>query len=133
MNTFSIAVSKRLREIGVEDPDAQFYWSNIESANWELVSREILCERVEGGDGWTYLEEGTHRGNVFPAYTLHDIFRLMPKIGEKMGWGFALECEYTPSEVAYQILDSFLSGDYPACEIKLLELLCTHVEKQKEA
>ena len=89
MNTFSIAVSKRLREIGCEKPKVN-----------EIV--EIFEVNSE----------------IFPSYTLHDIFRLMPKIGEILS--------FNEIEKTCEIADVFLWGDYPEAEKVLLDLLKEH-------
>jgi len=92
MNTFSIAVSKRLFEL------------------W-------IVEKQEG---------------ILQLYTLHDIFRLMPKIGEKMGWkntGNRRDgvCgEPTVHDYSSAIYDAFMLGDYPESEKVLLDLLKEH-------
>lgn len=143
MNTFSIAVSKRLREIGVEEKTGLYFrwWhSPIEDYRTPTLINETQLKDLSDPI-------------LIPAYRLDDILRLMPKIGEKMEFGdigstFSYvwnetmsrepdsedECIFEnhkenrpPCEVySHHLLDVFLSGDYPEAEKVLLDLLKEH-------
>jgi hypothetical protein len=105
MNTFSIAISKMLRQIGVEEETEQFIPAQV--INGKYIGVEYL-------------------------YRLDDVIRLMPKIGEKMGWkntGNRRDgvCgEPTVHDYSSAIYDAFMLGDYPESEKVLLDLLKEH-------
>jgi hypothetical protein len=126
MNTFSIAVSKRLREIGVEEKTGLYFrW-------WHSPIEEYRTPTLVNETQLKDLSDPI----LIPAYRLDDIFRLMPKIGEKMGWNnrtntcipydWFIDRGESIEYVGRALLDAFLSGDYPACETVLLDLLKEH-------
>lgn len=148
MNTFSIAVSKRLMEIGVEDNSTQGVFVKYKPTHeWHYWVREVWY--IGGG-----VEKGKKlveyaQAEYFSAYTLHDILRLMPKIGEKMGWGYrengggqlrieakdpkerkeiAREWGIKSDTTVYteKFVKAFMRGDYPEAEKVLLDLLKEH-------
>lgn len=113
-NTFSIAVSKALKKIGVEE------WT---------------------GERFSTLDDcGMETEPMLPKYTLHDILRLMPKIGGKMGWDEGkLEDEsfgwsgnpalWMWQHQSHRLLDAFLEGDYEKAEQYLMSIITKDHEK----
>lgn len=147
-NHFTIAVSKRLREMGVEG-ETEFYWKYTNGTLEKYSGISIETELLSGKQP-IFKTLGTWQ--TIPAYTFYDVIRLMPKIGETLELGdvgatYSYVWEETmsiepdaeekcvfeshkenrqPHEVySHALLDAFLEGDYPPCEKKLLELLET--------
>jgi hypothetical protein len=76
--TISLPLAKRLYEKGVTK-ESVFYYSKIQRPDWEVVPKEKLMAVVDIEQGaWTFLEEGLHRGDVLPAYTLQELLEVMP-------------------------------------------------------
>ena len=69
MKHTSLQLSKKLNDAGVKG-ESEMYWENIEKTDFILTTKEALLEIVPNGEGWTYLEEGSYRGNVIPAYDI---------------------------------------------------------------
>lgn len=108
MNTFSIAVSKRLRKIGVEgETGLYFRW-------WHSPIEEYRTPTLVNETQLKDLSDPI----LIPAYRLDDIFSLMPKIGEILS--------FNEIEKTCEIADVFLWGDYPEAEKVLLDLLKEH-------
>lgn len=122
-NHFSIEVSKALRAIGVEG-ETENYWYDehqIVLSNNQLSTIPLRLVTKSHRDSVSPQDE------FFPAYTLHDILRLMPKIGEKMGW-IPPESEYDEGVQAYEehshhLLDAFLEKDYAGAEQFLMSII----------
>lgn len=139
MNTFSIEVSKALKAIGVEGDlkksdnwrEGCLWWSEPASEDAKQFTKTFISSGTGWGDKGDYI--------TFPAYTLVDVIRLMPKIGEVMEWGKEKDFYHYEedehesilggvfwSKVEYhshEILDEFLRADYPAAETYLLSLI----------
>lgn len=73
----SLELSKQLKEAGIPQ-ESEWYWTNINREDWELVQKEVLMTVVTGGEGWTYLEEGLSKGNVFSAFHLGELGEMLP-------------------------------------------------------
>lgn len=124
MNHFSIKVSQALRDIGVES-DTTYHWGKsaydgeyVCTNKAERKLRKINEFHDEPGAGDVY--------DLIPAYTLADILRLMPQIGEKMGWGTSIHELQNGTGLranCRHLLDAFLEGDYEGAEVYLLSLL----------
>lgn len=74
----SLELSKKLKELGVRQ-ESLFYWTQIQSPEWSIRQHSELDEVVEGGDGWTYLEEGLYRECVYSAFTVAELGEMLPK------------------------------------------------------
>lgn len=106
-NVFSIKVSERLRELSVEG-ETEMYWKHLTQSPDGPIDRWVLAD-----DAPKY-----ETPNFLPAYQLHDILRLMPAIGEKMGWTLMQKVSSR-----MEICTAFFNDDYEGAEQYLLGIL----------
>lgn len=116
---FTINLSRRLQEIGVELPETEKYWHEQHTVDDEEYN--LFLSTADG-----VLTDSEYE-KIFPALSFSDLLSLMPKVGEKCGLGRFLGCsdsshvnkevlcpschfEDSWQESAHNLLDHFLAG-----------------------
>lgn len=119
-NHFSQKVSLALRAIGVEGETEKQWGKSAYSGQYLCTSKEERIVRSQH----EYADEPGAMDiyDLIPAYTLHDILRLMPKIGEKIYKPWQIQ-EREIDNAAKLLCFEFMEGDYPAAEKYLMSLL----------
>ena len=77
----NLELAKKLKELGVPQ-ESLFYWEKIQRESFILSLREKLMEIVDESEegGWTFLEEGLSKGDVYSAFTVAELGEMLPFI-----------------------------------------------------
>lgn len=123
-NTFSIEVSKALRAIGVEGETDFWFVKDQEGTNYFLYHKGEVSiwegERQPISIHGMTMVLGGRILDKLPAYTLHDIFRKLEDIAEKVhGYNKVGWADFWTMHMS----KLFRNGDYPKAEQYLMSII----------